>query len=109
VGTTLNRQRALNLLAQAATVCGLPTLAVRYGREGLALSEANRDLETPFDRAATLAALSAALRGSPAQSEADALAEQALSLAAQLPVQDRPVIARMLAQAVAFSGPSVQN
>jgi TPR repeat protein len=97
VGTAVNRQRAMNLLAQACTAGGRQHEAIRYGREGLALSQTNGEEQTPFDRAAALAALAAASRFSLDWREADSLEDQALALAADLPDDDRRVIDFMLA------------
>ncbi len=110
VGTSLNRQRALNLLAQACTASGLQAQAIRYGREGLALSEAHGEEQTPFDRVAALASLAAALHGSTAGHEGHALQQQALALAADLPDDEQRVIGLMLARRpVALSGPAAEN
>jgi hypothetical protein len=110
VGTAIHRQRALNLLAQACTAAGLVNQAIRYGREGLALSQANGDEQTAFDRAAALASLAAALHGSADRSEATALTEQALAHAADLPDDDQGVIRLMLAlRPVALSDSAAEN
>ena len=97
VGTAINRQRAMNLLAQACTASGHQREAIRYGREGLALSQANGDEQTPFDRAAALATLAAALHSSIDGRDGDSLEDQALALAADFPDDDRRVIEFMLA------------
>lgn len=53
VGTALNYQRGYLLVAYACALAGLGDSAVRWVERCLALSEANGDEQTPFDRATT--------------------------------------------------------
>jgi hypothetical protein len=96
VGTTVNRQRALNLLAQVCTASGRQREAIQYGRDGLALSQANGEDQTPFDRAAAVAVLAAAYHSFEWR-EGDSLEDRALGLVADLPDDERRVIEFMLA------------
>src|SRR5260370_561545 len=51
VGTPLNRQRALDLLAHSHAAAGLGQLSLQYAEQAWQLSLENGDQQTPFDRA----------------------------------------------------------
>jgi hypothetical protein len=95
VGTPLNRQRALDLLAHAYAIAGQGQLALRFARQALALSEENAAEQTPFDRAQACATMAVALRTAGQSEEAEAWKHKALAAAEELDAEEREVVRRL--------------
>lgn len=57
VGGPLEKQRAEHLVATAVSFLGIVSLSVHHADACIKLSDANGDLQTPFDRAAALECL----------------------------------------------------
>ena len=95
VGTSLNRQRAENLLATVYVLAGDAAAAVRHAERCLSLSVQNAKEESPFDRATALgcAATAHALAGDIGQ--ADRLRTLARTTAAALDDDDRGVFEKL--------------
>jgi hypothetical protein len=95
VGTPLNAQRAENLLATAYLKAGQPEPALMHAERGLALGEQNREAQTTFDRATTLAAAAKANNLAGKGTEAFPLIMQALAEADKLDDQERGVFDKL--------------
>jgi hypothetical protein len=96
VGDSLNRQRALDLLAHAHAAAGRGELAIEYAEQAWRLSETHRDKQSPFDRAEACATMVIALGAAGRLSDADAWRAKALAAATELEPDDRAVIERLL-------------
>jgi len=95
-GTSINRQRALDLLAHAYVAAGRGEQAVRYAEEAWQLSLEHGDEQTPFDRAEAASTMSVALRAAGRKSQADEWRAKAEEAVAKLEADDRAVIERLL-------------
>jgi hypothetical protein len=97
IGTALNEQRAENLLATAYIKIGAASPALLHARRCLTLSEENRSIESPFDRATALAACSraSAIAGDPA--EARKLNLLARELLEKLSDEERTLLRKLYA------------
>ncbi len=98
-GDSLNRQRALDLLAHAYAAAGRGELAVGYAEQAAGLSEQHGDKQTPFDRAEACAAMAVALCAAGRSSDADLWRAKALAAARELEPDDRAVIEGLLERA----------
>ncbi len=96
VGTSLNRQRALDLLAHACAIAGKANQALEYAEMAWGLSEKHGDEQTPFDRAEALGTMSVALFAVGRPEEADQWRANALEAAAVLDNDDRAIIERLM-------------
>jgi hypothetical protein len=97
-GDSLNRQRALGLLAHSYAAAGRGELALGYAEQARRLSEEHGDTQTLFDRAEACATMAIALRAAGRLSDADAWRAKALAAASVLEPDDRAVIERLLAR-----------
>jgi hypothetical protein len=95
-GDSLNRQRALGLLAHAYAAAGRGELSLGYAEQARRLSEEHGDKQTPFDRAEACATMAIALGAAGSLSDADAWRAKALDAATELEPDDRAVIERLL-------------
>jgi hypothetical protein len=93
IGTTLNAQRAENLLATAYLAAGRAEPALRHAQRCLALSEQNAasGIETPFDRATALGCAAQAHKLAGDTNESERLDNLAKAAADKLAADDRPV------------------
>ena len=96
VGTSLNRQRALDILAHAYSVAAKGDQSLEYAEMAWGLSEKHGTEQTPFDKAEALATMSVALRAAGRREEADQWRAKALEAAANLDNDDRAVIERLM-------------
>jgi hypothetical protein len=97
VGTSLNEQRAENLLATAYLKARRAEPALRHTQRCLALSEDNATAgtETPFDRATALGCAACAHDLAGDTHEAERLMTLATATAAKLAADDRPVFEKL--------------
>ena len=95
-GDSLNRQRAIGLLAHAYAAAGRGELSVGYAKQARRLSEEHGDKQTPFDRAEACATMAIALGAAGSLSDADAWRAKALAAARELDPDDRTVIEGLL-------------
>jgi hypothetical protein len=96
VGTSLNRQRALDLLAHAYAVTGNADQALKYAEMAWQLSERHGNEQTPFDRAEALATMSVALRAAGRLQEANDWRAKTIEAAARLDDDDLAVVERLI-------------
>jgi hypothetical protein len=97
-GDSLNRQRALGLLAHAYAAAGRGELSVEYAEQARRLGEEHSDKQTPFDRAEACATMAIALGAAGRLSDADPWRAKALAAATELEPDDGAVIERLLAR-----------
>jgi hypothetical protein len=95
-GDSLNRQRALGLLAHAYAAAGRGELSVEYAEQARRLSEEHGDKQTPFDRAKACATMAVALRAAGRSSDAEPWRAKALAAVRELDPDDRTVIEGLL-------------
>ena len=97
VGNLLNEERAENLLATVYLKAGRAEPALRHSQRCLTLSEQNAAVgsETPFDRATALGCAACAHELAGDVNEAERLKALALSAAAVLEADDRPVFEKL--------------
>lgn len=95
-GDSLNRQRALDLLAHAYAAAGRGQQAVPYAEEAHQLSLEHGDRQTSFDRAEAVATMAIALSAAGRSREAATWRDQAIQLAAQLEANERSVIEKLV-------------
>lgn len=96
IGTSLNRQRALDLLAHAYSVAAKGDQSLKYAEMAWGLSEKHGAEQTPFDKAEALGTMSVALRAAGRREEADRWRAKALEAAANLDNDDRAVVERLM-------------
>jgi hypothetical protein len=96
IGTVLNRQRALDLLAHAYAAAGIGELALRFARQALELCESNDAEQTPFDRAQAAATMAVALAVAGQNTEAEQWKHKAQSAAELLEIEEQETIRRLL-------------
>jgi hypothetical protein len=96
VGTPLNRQRALDLLAHAHAAARLGQQSLQYAEQAWQLSLETGDGQTPFDRAEAHSTMAVALRSAGHLPEAEEWRGKALQAASQLDADDRAAIERLL-------------
>jgi hypothetical protein len=97
VGDSLNRQRALDLLAHAYATARRGALALEYAEQAWRLSEQHGDKQTPFDRAAACATMAVASSAA-GRSDAESWRAKAHAASSGLDADDRAVVERLLAQ-----------
>jgi Tetratricopeptide repeat len=95
VGTSLNEQRAENLLATVYLKVGRAEAALRHAQRCLALSEQNAGAETPFDRATALGCGACAHKLAGDTQQAERLLTLATAAAEKLDADDRPVFEKL--------------
>lgn len=96
VGSPLNQQRALCLLATAYAVAGRAESAVHYAALCLELSEKTGETQSAFDRATAFGCSSLAAELAGAHDRAEVFYEQALDVATKFEhADDRTVFARL--------------
>jgi hypothetical protein len=96
IGDSLNRQRALDLLAHAYATAGRGELAVEYAEAAHRLSEQHGDKQTPFDGAEACTTMAVALTAAGRSNDAEAWKKKALEAISKLELDDRAVIERFL-------------
>lgn len=100
VGTQLNRQRALDLLAHTYAIAGHGAIALSFAQQALELSEQNAAEQTLFDRAQAFGTMSLALRATGQAKEADVWKHKALAAAETLNAEEQEAIRRLATPAV---------
>lgn len=96
VGTSLNRQRALDLLTHAYVAAGRGELALQYALQAFELSEQHGGEQTPFDRAQALGTMCVALRAAGQAVDAENWKHKVQAASEVLDADERDVIQRLM-------------
>jgi hypothetical protein len=96
IGDSLNRQRALDLLAHAYAAAGRGEQAVDYAEQAWQLSERHGDKQPPFDSAEACATMAIAFAAAGRSADAEAWKNTAREASSKFDPGDRSVIERLL-------------